>query len=43
MVVEEEKEAREVKRSRDLLWDCFENWSLTLERIEKKGTDTPEL
>ena len=38
MVVEEER-AREARGTRDLLWDCFVNWSLTLERIEKGETD----
>jgi hypothetical protein len=39
VVVEEDKE---VKRSRDLLWDCFVNWSFTLERIERRESDAPE-
>jgi hypothetical protein len=41
MVVVDE-EAREVERSRDLLWDCFVNWSFTLERIEKGETDASD-
>ena len=37
-----EKEwAGEAKRSGDLLWDCFVNWSFTLERVEKGETDAP--
>jgi hypothetical protein len=39
---EEEKGAGEVKRSRDLLWDCFVNWSLTLERVEEGETDASD-
>jgi hypothetical protein len=41
MVVEEEG-AMEVKQSRDLLWDCFVNWSFTLERIENGETDASD-
>jgi hypothetical protein len=40
MVVEEG--VREVKRSSDFLWDCFVNWSLTLERIEKGEIDASD-
>ena len=42
VVEEEERGAREVKRHRDLLWDCFVNWSSTLERVEEGETDASD-
>jgi hypothetical protein len=42
MVDVEREEAMEVNQSRDLLWDCFVNWSLTLEKTEKGEADAPE-
>jgi hypothetical protein len=41
-MVVEEAGATDVKRSNDLLWDCFVNWSFTLERIEKGEADAPD-
>ncbi|MGD0318881.1 MAG: hypothetical protein ABSB56_04215 [Nitrososphaerales archaeon] len=38
----EEDSARDAKKGRDLLWDCFVNWSFTLERMETRETDTPD-
>ena len=42
MAAEKEEGAGEVKRGCDLLWECFVNWSLTLERVEKGKTDAPD-
>lgn len=41
-MVAAEDGARDTKRSRDLLWDCFVNWSFTLERMEKGEADAPD-